>query len=71
MFFINHSLKFNYKPCCLKGMILYSEDFFYLYRSPSVVRTMQLQNFGWKSHGLEADEGNGKATLKYILKDRS
>jgi hypothetical protein len=52
-------------------MILYSEDFFYLYRSPSVVRTMQLQNFGWKSHGLEADEGNGKATLKYILKDRS
>jgi len=72
MFFINHSLKCNYKPCCLKVMILYKEDFFfYLYRSPSVVRTMQLQNFGWKSHGLEADEGNGTATLKCILKDRS
>jgi len=52
-------------------MILNNEEFFYLYRSPSVVRTMQLQNFGWKGHGLDAEEGNGRATLKCTLKDRS
>ena len=71
VFFINRSLKFNYKPCCLKGKILYNEDFFYIYRSPSVVRTMQVQNFGWKSCGLAVEEGNGQPTSKCILKDRS
>jgi hypothetical protein len=63
MFFINRSLKFNYKPCCLKVTILYNKDIFYLYRSPSVVSTMQLQNFGWEIGGLEEVE-NGRPTLK-------
>jgi hypothetical protein len=71
MFFTNHALKFKYQPSCLKVKILYNEDISYLYQTPSVVRTMQLQNFGWESGGLEAEEGNGRQTLKCILKDMS
>jgi hypothetical protein len=67
MFFINHSLKFNYKPCCLKVKVLYNEDIFYLYRSPSVVKTMQLQNFDCEIGGLAEEEGNGRPTLKMYL----
>lgn len=52
-------------PSCLKVKMLHNQKRFCLYTLPSTVRTMQLQNFGWRSSGLEGEEGNGRPILKH------